>query len=59
MNVRKEFSHLSDEEWRVGRLKFLESMRRRNIFFTSLFGPLEADAKMNIEIEYQELKGLV
>jgi predicted metal-dependent HD superfamily phosphohydrolase len=49
-NVRKEFSHLTDDEFSHGQKKFLEKMLKlKNIYLTKFFGKFEKTARKNIE----------
>ena len=55
-NIRKEFSHLSNDEWSIGRSYFFrELLKRPQIFVTNHFSQYESDARRNIE---RELNGL-
>ena len=51
-NVRQEYSAFSDEEWKVGRTKFLDRMlAKKQIFYTEQFSLLERSARHNMEYE--------
>jgi predicted metal-dependent HD superfamily phosphohydrolase len=56
-NVRKEYSYLTDEEWREGRIKFLKGMLdKRHIYHTSEYrGALEDTARHNLQLEIDYL----
>ena len=58
--IRKEFSYLTDEEWRQGRMKFLKEMLDKpNVFRTEQFvKAYEQKAQANLKAEYQYLKNL-
>lgn len=48
--IRKEYSHLADEEWKTGRKAFLESVNPENIFWTTYFKKKYGkQAKKNVE----------
>ena len=48
--IRKEYQHLSDEEWKAGRKTFLESVNPENVFWTSHFKKkYQEQSKKNIE----------
>lgn len=56
VNVRKEYCEFSDDEWVVGRTKFLEKMLgREQIYFTDYFKPYELNARHNMEHELKIL----
>jgi len=58
-NIRKEYSYLSDEEWKEGRAKFLEKMLKRSriFWFDGMSDLLSNDiAKRNMENELARLK---
>jgi predicted metal-dependent HD superfamily phosphohydrolase len=58
--IRKEFSYLSDEEWRKGRMEFLRTfLDKLHVFRTDQFRNLyEKKAQANLKAEYEYLKGL-
>lgn len=55
--VRQEFSHLSDEEWKKGRIEFIESMLAKEyIYHTDLYREtLEATARHNLVNEKESI----
>lgn len=58
-NVRKEYPHVSDAEWIVGRSTFLKSVLDRGpIYFTREFADLETQARRNIQDELTRLQSL-
>lgn len=55
-DVRKEYSHLSDEQWKVGRKKFVDQMIKQRIFQTAeAFSMLELAALTNLSNELKTL----
>lgn len=54
-NIRKEYSHLSDEAYITGRIDFLEKMLNRNPWY-SVFRNRNSRAQKNINMELQKLK---
>jgi len=56
-NVRKEYSFLTNEEWKKGRLDFLNSMlEKKSIFHTDIFkDTLEVPARQNMQMEIDYL----
>lgn len=59
--IRKEFASASDEDWRNGRIAWLESFLSRETIFQSWEGTLlwEYDARKNMNKELDYLKGLL
>ena len=55
VQVRKEYSCYTDEQFRSGRKKFLESLATKTLFKTDRFAPSESVAKSNIAKELQQL----
>jgi predicted metal-dependent HD superfamily phosphohydrolase len=54
-NIRKEYSQFSDEEFKNGRIKFLENMLKQpKIFY--ILTLLESKARENMKRELEELK---
>lgn len=53
--IRREFGAFSDEEWKIGRIKFLEKMLNRSIFYTEPFVYDENAARFNMNYERQLL----
>lgn len=54
--IREEFGHLSDKDFKSGRVKWLKSMlAREKIFVSGWFNHLEAPARENIEREIELL----
>jgi len=50
VNVRKEFSHLTDDEFSTGQKKFLQNvLKLKSIYLTKFFGKFEVTARNNIE----------
>lgn len=50
INIRKEFSHLSDDEFNTGQLQFFNKvLSLDNIYLTKFFGKFETTARKNIE----------
>jgi predicted metal-dependent HD superfamily phosphohydrolase len=48
--IRKEYAHVPDDAYRVGRAKVLQSfLDRDRIFLTAAFAPLEARARGNLK----------
>jgi len=57
VNVRAEYSAFSDEEWKVGRIKFLKKMiGREQIYYTDLIKSFEPQARFNMEYELNLLR---
>lgn len=57
-NVRKEYAHATDEEWRHGRSKWLTDMcGRESIYYTDWGKKREDQAKENLRKEYVRLVG--
>jgi len=54
-NIRKEFSHLTDKEWTIGRSYFFKELLKKPIFVTKHFSHLENAARRNIERELKSL----
>ena len=54
-NIRKEYSHVSNEDYKIGRTKFLKSMLKRSRIFNVLSDYKEFRARKNIENEIEEL----
>ncbi len=55
-NVRKEYSHLTDEEWKEGRGKWLSDMMdRKSIYYTDWGKKREDQAKHNLTHEFNIL----
>lgn len=56
-NVRKEYSHISDDRWKNGRVEFLQSMLALpRIFNSSLYEEYEEKARQNILREMRNLE---
>ena len=55
INIRKEYSHLSDAEWNIGRRYFFTELLKKPIFVTKTFSIYEKDARQNIQRELREL----
>lgn len=56
--IRAEFGHLSDKDFKSGRIKWLKSMLARDaIYVSDKFAHLEAPARENIEREIELLEG--
>ena len=57
--VRQEFSHVSDEKWRVGRLTFINGMLDRHNIFNTEYGISEQEgpARLNLLNERKQLNG--
>lgn len=56
-NIRREYSHVSDEDWKTGRSKFLENMlNREQIFHTTWGKSREEMARYNMQRELDSLK---
>jgi predicted metal-dependent HD superfamily phosphohydrolase len=52
INVRKEYSAFTDEEWREGRMKFLQKMLdRKQIYYTDFVKSFESQARDNMKSE--------
>jgi predicted metal-dependent HD superfamily phosphohydrolase len=60
INIKKEFSHLSDEEWIEGRINFLNDfLKRKRIYQTDeYYNKYEEQAKLNLNKELNYLKNL-
>lgn len=58
VEVRKEYSHLSDEEWEKSRTEFVESMLgKRHIYHTKRYRHmLEDQARLNLAKEIEHIK---
>lgn len=55
-NIRKEYSHLSDNEWSIGRRYFFtELLNRPKILTTNKFSMFDKDIRNNIKRELREL----
>lgn len=56
-SLRKEYSHVTEEEWRQNRLKFLTSILLRKAIFPHIFfyNKYEGQAKKNIYAELSKL----
>jgi len=54
-NIRKEFSHLSDVEWKIGRSHFFRELLKKPIFITKRFSHFEEAARKNIKREMESL----
>ena len=55
-NVRKEYCHFNDENFKKGRLAFLSGIQNAKIFKSLQFESLNELAQKNIEREIQQLK---
>jgi pantetheine-phosphate adenylyltransferase len=56
-NIRKEYSMYSDEEYRIGRLGFLENFSKRSkIYYTKAYADKEESARKNLAREIERLK---
>jgi predicted metal-dependent HD superfamily phosphohydrolase len=56
-NIRKEFSHLTDEQFKEGRIKWLESfINRKTIYLSKYCQHLNERAKANLTLDLIELK---
>jgi predicted metal-dependent HD superfamily phosphohydrolase len=56
LQVRQEYSHLTNEEWSVGRKKFLLGLLGRPIYHSEFSQDLEPLARQNIQHELELLK---
>ncbi|MDP6115530.1 MAG: hypothetical protein QGF00_07170 [Planctomycetota bacterium] len=57
--IRREYSWLSDKDYRKGRAKVLQSFSsRERIYHTDEFQSLEVAARRNLETELEALKGI-
>ena len=56
-NIRKEYFHVTDEEWLNGRIRFLKGMLdKQHIYHTSEYrGALEDTARHNLQLEIDYL----
>jgi predicted metal-dependent HD superfamily phosphohydrolase len=54
--IRKEYAHVSDEDFRIGRLKILKRLNSKDIYHTTFFKKREAQAKSNLAEEISRLE---
>lgn len=59
--IRKEFALFNDEEWKKGRLYFLNRLaKRKRIFYTDLFfNKYEAIARENIKKDIEKTQNMI